>query len=430
MPVAFKPIVVNDTLGDMISRAGLKQLRIAESEKFAHVTFFFNGNSNRVFKGEDDIKIPSPSGIPFEKIPALSLPMLSKRLIEEIKKDDYNFILVNFANGDVIGHTADFNAKVSCVKEIDKRLKDVVEEALLKQYTVLVTADHGVLEVGYKRGKPNVSHTTNLVPFILISPMLKSIHLKKGKLANIAPTVLDIMGIKKPEFYEESLFDALPVFKSRKVLLIILDGWGLGEENENNPIFVAAPTFYNSLLQEYSWTFLEASGESVGLKLSQAGNSEAGHMNIGAGRIILQDDVIIERSIKDGSFLSNPVFIEAIKRLNITKGNLHIIGLLSYKSSHGTIDYFINILKVAKSLNLENVFIHLILDGRSTEPGSAPKLIRSLGKTLQEIGVGTIVTVVGRGYALDRGGDYTGKTKLAYDAMVFGIGRAVYYNLS
>jgi len=88
----------------------------------------------------------------------------------------------------------------------------------------------------------------------------------------------------------------------------------------------------------------------------------------------------------------------------------------------------LNVLKIAKSFNFENVFLHLILDGRSTEPGSAPALIRSLGKTLHEIGIGTIVTVVGRGYALDRNGDYAKKTKVAYDAMVFGIGRAVYYN--
>lgn len=426
VPVAFKPSVVNDALGEVISKAGLKQLRIAESEKFAHVTFFFNGNSNRVFEGEDDIKIPSPSGIPFEKIPALSLPMLSKRLIEEINKDKYQFILVNFANGDVIGHTANFEAKVSCVKEVDKRLKAVVEEALLRQYTVIVTADHGVLEVGYKNGKPNVSHTTNPVPFILINPVLRSVHLKKGKLANVSPTVLDLMGIRKPKFYEESLFDARPILKSQKILLIVLDGWGMGEANENNPIYVAKPVFYNSLLKEYPWTTLGASDESVGLKAGQSGNSEAGHMNMGAGRIILQDDVIIEKSIEDGSFFLNPIFKEAIQRLDKTKGALHLIGLLSYKSSHGTVDYFLNVLKIAKSFNLENVFLHLILDGRSTEPGSVPALLRQLGNTLREIGIGTIVTVVGRSYALDRNGDYAKKTKVAYDAMVFGIGRAVY----
>ncbi len=428
LPVAFKPSIVNDTLGEVISKTGLKQLRIAESEKFAHVTFFFNGNSNRVFMGEEDMKIPSPSGIPFEKVPALSLEALSRRLIEEINRDKYQFILANFANGDVIGHTTNFEAKVSCVKEINKRLKAVVEEALLKQYTVIVTADHGVLEVGYKNGKPNVSHTTNPVPFILINPALKSVHLKKGKLANIAPTVLDLMGIRKPKFYEESLFEATPFLKSQKILLIVLDGWGIGEANENNPIYVAKPIFYNSLLKEYPWTTLDASGESVGLKAGQSGNSEAGHMNIGAGRVILQDDVIIEKSIEDGSFFLNPVFKEAIQRLDKTKRALHLIGLLSCKSSHGTVDYFLNVLKIAKSFNFENVFLHLILDGRSTEPGSAPALIRSLGKTLHEIGIGTIVTVVGRGYALDRNGDYAKKTKVAYDAMVFGIGRAVYYN--
>jgi len=109
------------------------------------------------------------------------------------------------------------------------------------------------------------------------------------------------MGIRKPKFYEESLFEATPFSKS-KILLIVLDGWGIGEANENNPIYVAKPIFYNFPLERIPWTTLDASGESVGLKAGQSGNSEAGHMNIGAGRVILQDDVIIEKVLRMALF--------------------------------------------------------------------------------------------------------------------------------
>ena len=428
LPIAFKFETVSNTLGEVISRSKLKQLRIAESEKIAHVTFFFNGGENIVFPLEDDVKIPSHRGIPYEKIPLLKLSEVSARLIEEINKDKYNFILANFANGDIIGHTSDFDAKVTCVKGIDKTLEDVVTAAIKQKYTVMITADHGVLEVGYKDdGRPNVSHTTNPVPFLLVGPSVQEISLREGRLANVASTVLVSMGIEPPEIFEKSLFRARTAIKQRKVLLIVLDGWGIGKEDSKNPIYVAGAPFYNRLLREYPHTILKASGEDVGLKKDQPGNSEAGHINLGAGRVVLQDDVIIEKSIADGSFFKNPVLLEAVNRLHDSKGCLHLIGLLSHKSSHGVIDYVSNVLMLARSQNLENAYLHIILDGRSTEPGSAPHLLRQFGVTLREMGIGTIVTVFGRGIALDRSGDYLGKTKLAYDAMVFGKGEPVYW---
>jgi 2,3-bisphosphoglycerate-independent phosphoglycerate mutase len=160
----------------------------------------------------------------------------------------------------------------------------------------------------------------------------------------------------------------------------------------------------------------------VGLKAGKAGNSEAGHMNIGAGRVVLQDDVRLDLAMKDGSFYTNEILCRAINDAKQRGASLHLIGLLTEKSSHGSIDYPLALLKMAKESGLEKVFLHVIFDGRSTEPGSAPALLEKLETQVDKIGVGQVVTGVGRGIALDRDGNYT-KIKRAYDAFVTGIGK-------
>jgi 2,3-bisphosphoglycerate-independent phosphoglycerate mutase len=166
---------------------------------------------------------------------------------------------------------------------------------------------------------------------------------------------------------------------------------------------------------------LSASGEAVGLQAGKPGNSEAGHSNIGAGRVVLQDDTRLDLALRDGSFSSNPVFLKAMQKVKARGSALHLIGLLSEKSSHGSIDYPLALIKMAKEQQLNEVYLHLIFDGRSTEPGSAPVLLKKLDEELRKIGLGQIVTGVGRGLALDRDGNY-GKVQLAYEAMVDGIG--------
>ena len=145
-------------------------------------------------------------------------------------------------------------------------------------------------------------------------------------------------------------------------------------------------------------------------------------MNIGAGRVILQDDVRLDMAMRDGSFYKNDVILGAINGVKERGSNLHLIGLLTEKSSHGSIDYPLAVLQMAKNAGVENVFLHMIFDGRSTEPGSAPSLMEKLDKLVDEIGCGTIVSGIGRGIALDRDGNYN-KTKRAYDSFVFGIGK-------
>jgi len=424
LPVAFAPTKARDTLGETVSRRGLRQLRVAESEKFAHVTFFLNGGENQPFDGEDDIRIPSPKGISFEQVPELSLARVSKQL-ELGVAEGYDLIVTNFANGDVIGHTVNCDAKVQCAGIIDGYLGQVVDAAIAADYVVMVTADHGNLEVMTKPdGTPHVSHTSNLVPFILIDPASSSTpSLRDGKLADIAPTVLSALGLEQPSAMEgESLAPDHGWNGKRRVLLIILDGWGFGSEDDSNPIFLADTPIWDELLRRYPNSCLQASGQAVGLQKNKAGNSEAGHMNIGAGRIVLQDDVRLDMAMQDGSFYTNETFVHLIEDVKERNTSLHLIALLSEKSSHGSIDYPLALLRMAKERGLEQVYIHVIFDGRSTEPGSAPALLEKFERQIEEIGVGQIVTGVGRGIALDRDGNYA-KTQQAFEALVLGSGK-------
>ena len=424
LPVAFAPTKISDTLTEIISQQHLRQYHLAESEKFSHVTFFLNGGNSQPFPDETDIRIPSHKDIPVEQNPELSLPEVTNQLGHALG-ENYDFLVVNFANGDVIGHTQDREAKLRCAALVDSQLGYVLDAAKATKTLVMVTADHGNLETLYTPdGKPHVSHTANPVPFIVIpSKPEKSYQLHTGSLADIAPTVLDTLGIAQPSSMTgNSLFEGEKNMKTQSVLLIILDGWGMGKNDDTNPIYLAHTPVWDRLLKEYPCTYLRASGESVGLKTGKAGNSEAGHMNIGAGRVVLQDDVRLDMAMQDGSFYRNEIFLSTMEDVRHNNSSLHLISLLSEKSSHGSIDYPLALLQMANEKKLDQIYIHLILDGRSTEPGSAPSLLSYLDHKIAEIGKGKIVTCVGRGIALDRDGNYQ-KTQITYDALVYGNGR-------
>jgi len=300
-----------------------------------------------------------------------------------------------------------------------------VNAALAADYLVLVTADHGNLEeMTNPDGTPNVSHTANPVPLLLIDSHAQShVDVRDGNLADIAPTVLCALAIAQPSAMNgANLAPEHDWGSHRRVLLVILDGWGIGKADDTNPIFLAQTPVWNDLTRRYPGTQLQAAGEAVGLKPGKAGNSEAGHMNIGAGRVVLQDDVRLDLAMKDGSFYTNEIFIHTIEEVKRRNASLHLIGLLTEKSSHGSIDYPLALLRMAKANDLDKVYLHVIFDGRSTEPGSAPALLEKLETQVEEIGVGQIVSGVGRGIALDRDGNYA-KTRRAYDAFVFGIGK-------
>jgi 2,3-bisphosphoglycerate-independent phosphoglycerate mutase len=202
LPVAFPQREVRNNLGKVLSDHGLRQLRIAETEKYAHVTFFFNSQVEDPYPGEDRILVPSPKVPSYEEKPEMSAPEINTKLLPEIRSGRYDLILVNYANGDLVGHSANLEAGVKACEAVDRCVGQVVEAGLEGGYVVIVTGDHGNIEtMFYPDGTPNPSHGTNPVPFILISnyPGLMHAELRSGLgLSSVAPTILGLMGIEKP----------------------------------------------------------------------------------------------------------------------------------------------------------------------------------------------------------------------------------------
>jgi len=420
LPVAFGPEHVEKPLAEVLADAGKTQFHCAESEKYAHVTFFFNGGNNDPYPGEDDLRVPSPKGIPFDQKPELSLPTVAEKVKDALGK--YDFIVTNFANGDVIGHTSNSEAKIMACGYVDHYLDEVVNDALRKDYVVIVTADHGNIETLYTaEGTPHVAHTTNLVACIMMDP--RGDHkeeIRDGALGDVAPTILHVMGIEQPQLMTGRTLTDADFGKDRKVLLIICDGWGMGSHDDNDAIYLAETPYWDYLLRQ-PHCFLNASGRYVGLEDGKPGNSEAGHSNLGGGRCVLQDDVRIEKAIREGSFQQCEAFQQAIKRALENKKALHLLAYLTKKSSHGSIEYPLQIASLARKMGLQEVYFHIIFDGRSTPPGSAPDMLDELERQLEEIGVGMVVDGTGRGLILDRDKNYE-KVKKGYDAIVEGKG--------
>ncbi len=203
---AYPNEVIKNTLPKTLSK--LTQLYMAESEKYAHMTYFFNGGIDKKVNGEKYFLIASPKVKTYDKTPKMRSNELTKQILKNIKKEKYEFTAVNFASPDMIGHTANIEAGIKTCKNIDNCIKKIITAYLKKDGTVIITADHGNIEelIDYKTNLPNTKHTTNLVPFILINNKLNDIKLKQnGKLANIAPTILDLLNIKKPKSMCNSL---------------------------------------------------------------------------------------------------------------------------------------------------------------------------------------------------------------------------------
>ncbi|MCH4148133.1 MAG: 2,3-bisphosphoglycerate-independent phosphoglycerate mutase [Prevotella sp.] len=196
--ILFPKENVADTLGEYLSRMGKKQLHTAETEKYAHVTFFFNGGREASFEGEDRILVPSPKVATYDLKPEMSAYEVKEKLVGAINTQEYDFIVVNFANGDMVGHTGVYNAIAKAVWAVDHCVKDVIEAAKANDYEAIIIADHGNADNAINAdGTPNTAHSLNPVPFIYVTNN-NSATVKDGRLADVAPSILHIMGLEQP----------------------------------------------------------------------------------------------------------------------------------------------------------------------------------------------------------------------------------------
>jgi 2,3-bisphosphoglycerate-independent phosphoglycerate mutase len=203
---------------------------------------------------------------------------------------------------------------------------------------------------------------------------------------------------------------------SKSLILCILDGWGVAPDSSGNAISLAQPKVFNHLIKNYPSSELLASGTAVGLPEDQDGNSETGHLNIGAGRVVFQDLALINLSIADGSFFTNNTLLDTVKHLNSFESNLHLIGMVGDSGVHSYNEHLFALMLYAKKNNIQNVFLHLITDGRDSSPDSGIDQIKQVQEKIKAIGIGSIVSVMGRYYAMDRD-QRLDRTKVAFDCL-------------
>jgi 2,3-bisphosphoglycerate-independent phosphoglycerate mutase len=200
-PIAFKPQVLVNTLGEVLSKNNIKQLRLAETEKYAHVTFFFNGGVENPNPGEERVLIPSPKVATYDLKPEMSAKEVTDALLEQLNKDQFQAVIMNYANTDMVGHTGKMDAAIKAIETVDNCVGRVVNAVLERQGTLLITADHGNAELMEdEAGQPVTAHTTDPVPFILVNNNeYKQAKLRPGRLEDIAPTMLEILHIEQPQ---------------------------------------------------------------------------------------------------------------------------------------------------------------------------------------------------------------------------------------
>jgi 2,3-bisphosphoglycerate-independent phosphoglycerate mutase len=433
--VAFPPEgKIKNTLGEVVSKAGFRLLKIAESEKAVHVGFFMNGKREQSYPGEERIVVPSPEDLSSYALqPEMSAREVAREVSSSLKNPSYQIIVANLANVDVVGHEEDKKAVLKAVEAVDSELGTIVEGCRTHGVTLIVTSDHGTVEEWlYPDGTINTGHTKNPVPFILADYYLEdpewlSVR-EEGELADVAPTILELLGLEKPsEMTGKSLIQDF--FKDgntkRRVLLLILDGWGLREEREGNLILEARTPHFDKLWKKYPHSQLKASGEAVGMPALTVGNSEAGHLHLGAGRRVFLDRVKIDRAIQGGSFFRNDAFKWAMKGAREENKPLHFLGIVSHYSSHGTISHLFALLRMAKEMGLRQVFVHALIGRRGEKPESGTVYLNKIEEMCQALSLGQVVTVMGRYWALDREKNWD-RIKKAYRALVFGEGSRVF----
>jgi 2,3-bisphosphoglycerate-independent phosphoglycerate mutase len=416
-----------DTLSDVISRHNLKQVKITEAEKAVHVGFFFNGKKEELLPGEERIVVPTRKDVAlFDEAPEMSIEKISAAAIDKIHDRNYNFIVVNFPNVDVVGHIENEAAVIHAVEAVDKQTGIVIEAAQKESIPVIVTADHGTVEKWrYPDGTVDTGHTDSPVPFILIHPDKKLTLHKEGDLTCIAPTALSILGLPPPTAMTGiALIDQTTFAPTQRLLLVILDGWGLNDDLGANLIARASTPVMNKLIRNYPLATLAAAGAAVGLPPGTVGNSEAGHLHIGAGRIIYSDRLKIDQAIADESFFSNDAFLTVIRQAKKAQKALHLIGIVSFFSSHGSLNHLFALMDIAQKEGIHQLYLHSMLGRRGEMPESGARYIKKVEEKNLSLKTGRVVSVIGRYWSMDREENWD-RIEKTYRMLVYGEGAKI-----
>jgi len=292
--------------------------------------------------------------------------------------------------------------------------------------TVVVTADHGTVERWlYPEGTIDTGHTDSPVPFTVVAPELRGSTLRNGgALTDVAPTMLHLLGLPKPvEMTGQNLLTDGQC-KPRRVLIVIADGWGARDEAWGNLILEARTPVMDKLQQYWPTTLLLAAGEAVGMPAGTVGNSEAGHLHIGAGRRILSDRMRIDRAIADGSFFSNEAFRWAMEGAKRDGTRLHLLGIVSFYSSHGSVNHLKALLEMARREKVSQVYVHAMLGRRGERPESGAHYIKDVEQETERLGTGVVASVIGRFWSLDREENWD-RIEKTYRWLVEGRGQTV-----
>lgn len=420
------------TLSETLSKYGRQQVKISESEKALHVGYFFNGKILEPFPGEARIIVPTPKDVPYlDQRPEMNAFGVRQEVVRKLLEKKHDFILANFANIDVVGHFENEKAIRKAVEIVDYNLGCCLSAARQAGVITIVTADHGTVERWYYAdGSIDTGHTDSPVPFIIVDTdqdRQSSWKLRtEGELRDVAPTILEILQIPQPtSMTGHSLLKARARLKEKtRILLIILDGWGFRKEIEGNLIAQAHTPVMDELLAHYPFTTLQAAGEAVGLPKGTVGNSEAGHMHIGAGRRILSDRLLIDQAIADGSFFEKEAFLWAMRGAKRDKKNLHLLGIVSFFSSHGSLNHLLALLRLAKRESLKKVYLHALLGRRGEHKESGARYLEMIAREMDSLDLGQIVSVIGRYWAMDREENWE-RIEKTYRLLVWGEGKPV-----
>jgi len=429
---AFPPEgVVLDTLSDVLARHGFEQAKITEAEKAVHVTYFLNGKKEHPLPGEERIIVPTRKDVHlFDEAPEMSIEGITRAILDKISDPACRFIFANFPNVDVVGHIENEQAIIQAVEAVDRQAGRVLDEARRQGLTVMVTADHGTVEKWlYPDGVIDTGHTDSPVPFVLIhdTPGLRL--RPDGALTDIAPTVLQLFQFPVPAAMTGQSLIAHPdpgqIRPAQRLLLLILDGWGESTQAQGNLIAQATTPTMDSLKKSCPWTTLRAAGEDVGLPAGTVGNSEAGHLHIGAGRQIYADRVRINRAIADGTFFENEAFLGAMNAAKRNARPLHLMGIVSFFSSHGSLSHLFALMEMARRENVPEVYIHAMLGRRGELPESGALYVEKIENKAAELSMGKVVSVIGRYWSMDREENWD-RIQKTYDMLVFGKGEPVF----